>query len=434
MMKALLDAVARRRGDGAPVSAWSFCAAQSRRLSLGVKDGQAGNAHYPLRVVEGRGASYRLVWQDGRVSRGYFERRQLDAHADEALRTARKAAYDDPDAAWVLDPADFPEVTLYDAETARAAGGAPDVIGPRLAWVRRRVKESGFRTWSGSFSVAETESHVRTSAGLDVRSKGTSFHWFVSINGEIGSGFSGRRPEPEQEFESRVERLMQTARLLESDGAAMAGGVHPVLLHPRVVEAFVLETLLSNLAGASLFHGESWFRREQIGARRPVLRNDLTLRLDPLVPMKSGSYRFTSDGLPAAPCVFLERGRLISPVLDLKYARRLGLPPTPPPLALDTLFLEGPPSRSLDQALARAADGALVLAVLGVHTQDPGSGEFSLAAPQALRIRDGSLAGRIRATISGNLLELLRGEELELVRFEGESTPGLLVRCRLDPK
>jgi PmbA protein len=123
----------------------------------------------------------------------------------------------------------------------------------------------------------------------------------------------------------------------------------------------------------------------------------------------------------------------MTPLLDLKYARRLGLTPTSNPSAMDTLFFEGPPSIAYDQALATATGGALVLSVLGVHTQDFTSGDFSLSAPQTLAIGAGGVAGRLRATISGNVFELLRSAKLSLVRFPGEHTPGLLVHCRLDP-
>jgi hypothetical protein len=41
--------------------------------------------------------------------------------------------------------------------------------------------------------------------------------------------------------------------------------------------------------------------------------------------------------------------------------------------------------------------------------------------------------GRVRATISGNIFELLRSPGLTFVRFPGEHTPGLLVNCRCDP-
>ena len=98
-----------------------------------------------------------------------------------------------------------------------------------------------------------------------------------------------------------------------------------------------------------------------------------------------------------------------------------------------TLFFEGQAPIGYDDALASAAGGALVLSVLGVHTQDFTSGDFSLSAPQTLAVGPTGLEGRFRATISGNVFELLRSPELALVRFPGEHTPGLLMRCRLDP-
>jgi PmbA protein len=433
-MRALREAVARCRADGVAISAWTFRVTDSRGTSLGIKDRQAGNAHYPLQTSDTRGAGYRIVWEDGLVSRGHLEREQLAAGADEAFRAARGAAHDDPDAAWVLGPADFPEVELHDPATARAATGEPGVAASRLSWIRRRIEQHGFGTWSGSFTATEARSRVLTSAGLDIGAEGTVSNWHIVVNGEIGDGFSARRPEPQERFEARLESLFRTAKQLEREADPMPGGVHPVLLHPRVVEAYVLETLLHNLGGASVFHGEGRFRREQFGSSRPVLREDLTLRIDPLRPMRRGSYRFTNDGLPASPCAFIEDGCLVRPVLDLKYARRLGLPPTPLPLALDTLFLEGPAPLTPDEAMGRAGDGALVLNVLGVHTQDRSSGDFSLAVPQALRFRNGRVTGRIRATLSGNLFDLLTDGELRFVRFEEDHTPGLLVGCRIDPK
>jgi PmbA protein len=129
----------------------------------------------------------------------------------------------------------------------------------------------------------------------------------------------------------------------------------------------------------------------------------------------------------------VEAGRLRTPLLDLKHARRLGLTPTANPAAMDTLFLEGEASIDYDDALRSAAGGAMVLSVLGVHTQDFTSGDFSLSAPQTLAIGPSGLEGRLRATISGNVFELLRAPELALVRFPGEHTPGLLLHCRLDP-
>ena len=91
-MEPLREAVARCRADGVAIAAWSFCLSDSRQLSLGVKDREAGNAHYPLRIVHSRGARYRLVWEDGRVSRGHLERGQLESRVDAALLMARRCS------------------------------------------------------------------------------------------------------------------------------------------------------------------------------------------------------------------------------------------------------------------------------------------------------------------------------------------------------
>jgi PmbA protein len=156
--------------------------------------------------------------------------------------------------------------------------------------------------------------------------------------------------------------------------------------------------------------------------------------VDPLQPLKSGSYRVTREGVPAVACSYIEAGRLRSPIADLKYAKRLGIRPTAVPYAMDTLEFRGLNELELGQALDAADGGALVLSVLGVHTQDAASGDFSLSAPQALAVHRGRLAGKLRATISGNLFEILCDPATAFVRFEGEHTPGLSVVCRLDPR
>jgi PmbA protein len=240
--------------------------------------------------------------------------------------------------------------------------------------------------------------------------------------------------DSDEEFAARLQRLGDLAHRLAQPGEPPAAGVMPVLMHPNVMESFVLGTLLGNLEGSGVVNGEGYFRKEQFGSDDPVLRTDLNLRLDPLVPMKSGSYRFTAEGVPSDRCHFIENGRLVQPVLNLKYARRFGGSPTPIPTSMDTVHLEGPPELNEAEGYQAAGGGVLVLAVLGAHTQDASSGDFSLSAPQALGLAGSGPAGRLRGTISGNLFDLLRSDDLTLVRFEGEHTPGLLVRCRFDPK
>jgi len=433
-LEPLLRALAAEPIDGSRAREWSVYASESRRSTLGIKDREVGNAHAPFTLIEGCAARYLIVWDDGRISRGNFERSQFESFPAEALVSARAAAYEDPDAAQVLGPAVMPDVTLHDPTAAALAEGQTALLAERLDWIRRSFADWGCDTWSGSFGAAETRVVLTTSAGLETGGCGTSFGWHVTLNGEIGDGHGARGPDSTAAFEERLQRLAETARLLGEKAAPMRGGLHPLILYPGVVERWVIGTLLHNLDGSTVAHGEGRFRREQFGADEPVLREDFSLRLDPLQSLRNGSYRFTIEGLPAERCSFIESGRLVQPLLDLKYARRLGLPPTPMPYDADVLYLEGPEPLEETEALAAAEGGALILSVLGLHTQDQGSGDFSLSAPQALRIGPRGYAGGLRATLAGNLFDLLQDPATRLVAFRGEHTPGLLVHCRLDPK
>lgn len=429
----LLSALATTRSDGHAIAAWSLYVARMRRVSVGTKDRETGDPHAPLTLAESLTARYRLIWDDGRVSRGTMEHRAIEREPHAILAGARAASFHDPDATDVLGPDTFPDVAIYDAETAAIAAGALEPFAPRLDAIRKRAAHSGIRTFSGSMHAAEGTAEVVTSAGLQATSMGTTTGWSATFDGELGAGYGARAVDSQEDFERRLDALVAFVLALRTVATPRPGGFVPVLLHPDVVDDYVLGVLLHNLDGAMVAHGTGAFGKDQFASGATVLREDLTLRTDPLVPMAAGAYRFSQEGLPARPCAFVDKGRLKTPLLDLKYARRMGLAPTAYPAAMDTLFLEGPPPVSYEDALAAAAGGALVLSVLGVHTQDFTSGDFSLSAPQTLAVSSSGLLGRSRATISGNVFELLRSPDLVLVRFPGEHTPGLLVRCRLDP-
>jgi PmbA protein len=434
MLDSFLQTMKRFTVDRVSIQDWSVFSSDSCHLSLGTKDTHTGGVHAPLSMSESCGARYKLIWSDGLISRGSLERRQMGDDAVAALHQARQVAFDDPDSSQVLGRSTFPDVALHDDDISSLARGEVERVDRRLNAVRTLVAREQCKTWSGSIGASVAQARLVTSAGLDIGGQGTSFGWHVTLNGEIGDGFGARAMDKESEFESRLERLAVTARELSRTGEPMEPGLHNILLHPNVVESYVLGTLLGNLDGATVVNGEGFFRKEQFGSEQPVLRDDLHLRLDPLQPMKSGSYRFTMEGVPAARYTFISNGCLTHPVLNLKYARRFGAAPTPVPTSMDTLSLEGPEFLSEEDGYAAIGDGAMILSVLGVHTQDGSSGDFSLSTPQALKLGGGRFQGRLRGTISGNLFTLLRSDDLRLVRFEGETTPGMLVRCRFDPK
>lgn len=415
------------------VAAWSVHAIAARRLSVGTKDGETGNPHAPVSIADALALEWKIVFRDGKVSRGSADRSGIPTGGEEGLGEIERLATEDPDARDVAPQASMPEIALRDPSAARLVEGDLDPVRHWLEAVRARVGDGAARSWSGSLAASVATVRVATSSGLDARSETTHLSWHAVFDGEAVAGRASRSLEALDDLAPRLDRALAYRRALSEPSELRGGADRPVLLHPDVVESWVIPALLKNLSGRAVDRGESAFDAASFRERRPLLGERLTIALDPTRPLGSGSYRFTPEGIPARPVTLVDGGRLVSPILDLKHARRFGLLPTAVAHGTDTVALSGVPRLSAAEAMGDADGGLVALRVLGVHTLDAASGDFSLAAPQSLRIAGGRARGRVRATLVGNLFEALRDPRLRFVAFEGEPQPGILIRGRVDP-
>ena len=80
-----------------------------------------------------------------------------------------------------------------------------------------------------------------------------------------------------------------------------------------------------------------------------------------------------------------------------------------------------------DALLERMQDGYIVHSVMGAHTANPTSGDFSVTTSTILRVEGGSVIGPVKqAGLSGNLAQAL-SEDVHLgndVRVQGSYSSG----------
>lgn len=431
-----LDPVLRRLaqpvGDTS-IEAWSVFVSEACGVSLSVKDGLGGSAHTPAKLSAGTGLHYKLVWADGRLSRGRLERMEYETPAalDLSLQRARASAFDDPDACDVAGPTEFPDPELFSDTTATYAEGEAQPLYERMEQVAERVRQSGAKNWSGSAWARRGSAQLHTSRGLHIEGRGTRCGWSAWLDGRLGDGYDGRRLDDADAFENRFAMLARRSQAAAREAATDTALEQIVLLQPSVVERMVLGTLFAALGGASVTHGEGAFRIDDFSSGKPVTREDLSLSFDPTRDDRVGSYRFTSEGIPAAPTSLIDEGRLVQPILSLKYARKLALPATPFPQDVDTVsFVLGKPLHE-SEAFEAATGGVQIFSVLGLHTLDGSSGDYSLSAPHALALDKSGPVGRRSCTLSGNLYEALRDPRTRTVTIPGEPIPGLLIHAHV---
>ncbi|MFW6147302.1 MAG: TldD/PmbA family protein [Thermodesulfobacteriota bacterium] len=210
----------------------------------------------------------------------------------------------------------------------------------------------------------------------------------------------------------------------------------PAVLENRVV-VDVLEAWASSFYGENVYKGKSFLKGK---INQVVASPSIQLTDDGLYPKGMGSAPFDDEGIPQAKTILVKDGTLVSYLLDGYWSKKMESEPTgnsfrsqiasPPTTSVSNLFIDSG-SSSPEQLLSKMDDGVFITEVMGAHTIDPVSGEFSLGA-SGMRIQNGKPAFPVKGvTISGTIYDLF-SSVIELgddLRFLGRiGAPSVLLR------
>lgn len=207
----------------------------------------------------------------------------------------------------------------------------------------------------------------------------------------------------------------------------------PVVFDPETA-ASLLRALAVAASGPSLYRGTS-FLVGLLG--ESVAPPWVTIVDDPLMPRGLGSRPFDGEGLPSRRTLVVERGRLVSYLLDTYSARRLGLTPTghaareaggAVTVGYTNLYLE-PGPWSPEEIIRSVARGLYVTELIGFGVNFT-TGDYSRGAV-GYWIEDGELAYPVEEiTVAGNLRRMLRDIEMvgrDLVFRDQTAAPTLKI-------
>jgi PmbA protein len=431
----LADDLAARLGDGpecdgSRVVGWGFELGEGEAVRAGLKNGALGGPYEPPGLLLGVGGSLDLRWSDGLRTLGTIDRQVVERFA-ERLAGWRMAAFYDRWAAPIERPGPCPDVATADPRVEPLLGPDPAPLFRLLGRARTTLAAHGVEQVDASVGAGRGWRRIRNSAGLSVEFPETSFALHLSADELYSETFSKRRLADEEEVETLFESVARTTIALRRE-ESLPGRDLPVLFVPKVLEGFLGRFLGSNLGARSVVDRHSAFRLEDFAARRPVVREDVDVLVDTTLPLELAASPCSAEGVPGGRVALIDSGRLATPMADLKQARRGGFQPTPAPRGSPSLLL-GTAAAPLDleAALAKLDPGLVVYFVMGVHTQNARTSEYSVAAPQAQVVRAGVRGGKTAVRLAGNFLSQLRDPSSILVRFPGRHNPGLLVHCEV---
>ena len=188
-----------------------------------------------------------------------------------------------------------------------------------------------------------------------------------------------------------------------------------VILTQFALQDLLAYTLINAIRADSVQRDQSPFKGK-IGEK--VASENLTIYDDGLFAGGLRTWAFDGEGVPHQKTTVIEKGILRNFLYDNYSAKKVGKKSTgnasragylSTPGIDTTNFHVMPGSKTSDEMLSEVDDGLIVYYLQGAHSSNPVSGEFSVVATPAWKIKDGKITHCSRGVmLAGNIFELLK--------------------------
>ncbi|MDQ7038927.1 MAG: TldD/PmbA family protein [Aquificota bacterium] len=409
-----------------------------KKTKVEVSGGEVEN----LSVSEETGVGIRIL-REGRIGFSYTTTLTEESIKETVLRATEACDLQvrDPGNRFLEELKISEAVSVFDREGAEAP---LEMKIDLVMGLERKAKDMdprimGVRKASLTESLVSVE--VSNSHGVRFGFDGTFYSSTIATLGVEGTDqtmsweFRGARRLKDLDTEDMV-RSVVFKTVSQLNPRPIKTRVMPVVLF-NDVSAMILDAFKDMFLGDSLVKGKTLLK-DRVGER--VSSEKVTVVDDGTMEGGFNTTPYDAEGVPRRRNIVIERGVFKGFLHSLYTASRSGEDPTgnsgrdsfrsQPVSDTTNLFIEKG-DVPLEALLEAEEEVFLVLDLMGLHTVDPVSGEFSLGASGVI-YKGGKPDHAVRGvTIAGNILDLwdrivMVGEDLKF--FGGVGSPSLLVR------
>ena len=210
----------------------------------------------------------------------------------------------------------------------------------------------------------------------------------------------------------------------------------PVVLDPYIATNF-LGVLQNVFNGEAVLKGKSFLKGKE---GQQIANHLVTIIDDGTMPGRLGSSPFDGEGVPTSATTLVEEGKLKGFLHNSYTAKKFGLKSTgnavrgsykgTPEIGITNFYLK-PGLVSPGEIVKEIKRGLYITDVMGMHTVNPISGDFSLGA-SGLLIENGEMTRPVRGVaIAGNLKDFLMDIEVvgnDLTFYVSKGAPTIMIR------
>lgn len=278
-----------------------------------------------------------------------------------------------------------------------------------------RTKDNDCNVTSAGFSASKGEELIINSNGVSIYDKGTGFSGGLSVYIEKDGQYAASYDyNSSRHLDLEYEKLTDDACKLVHDS-----------LNPKTIETKNCDVILDYYAASGLlstfiqgFNSENVLRGRSIlhdKINTEITDSNLTIIDNPILENAMGTSKCDGEGTASKKTTLVEDGVLKSFLYDIYTANKSGCESTSngyrasylttPDVSPSNLELKFKNSIGLDEI----DSGIITTNVLGAHTANPISGDFSVELSNAFTVENGEITDGVKkAMISGNIYELMK--------------------------
>lgn len=342
----------------------------------------------------------------------------------------------DPDWTGLPSNAKYPEVSgIFDKRIVHME--LDECIELALQMIEGARSTNDILATSGSFSRSYSKHLILNSNGVEVEEEGTATSGFIDVITTKGDTATAYDFAVSRNHDIDFHQIGVNATKL-AQGSQNGISIEPhktdVILHP-----FAFSDIIESAFAPSIDADNMQKERSSLIGRigEEIAASELTIIDDGLMPGGIETGISDDEGVPSQQTSVIENGVFKSYLFDSYTAGKDGVKSTgnasrqsyvsTPSVGLRNFIIEYPQC----DIIADTDSGVFVNTVIGAHTANAISGDFSVEARNAYTIKDGQIDKPIKSLmISGNIFEMLKnitGAGMDVRKVGGTVTPSIRV-------
>ncbi|PKM87870.1 MAG: TldD/PmbA family protein [Firmicutes bacterium HGW-Firmicutes-12] len=411
----------------------------AQELSLEVSSKEVEN----MKISQERGLGLRVI-KESRLGYAYtsdLSKLALESVVDKAIYNSRETQ---PDSCWELPKRvnEYQRMSIYDEQIFKVPVEEKIKLAQSVEEAARNYDARVAIIEKAVYQEAQYHVTLLSSLGLSGHYQAAYCGSYAAVvgreNDDNQTGFGMQFGLKYSEIDPKSigeEAAMKAVRMLGAKTIPSAN--IPIVFDPYIGTKF-LGVLQIALSGEAVLKGKSFYRgKEGMTVASPLI----TIIDDGTMPNKLGSTPFDGEGIPTTKTVLVENGRLIGYLHNLYTAGKSGVTSTgnsvrgsyksTPEVGTTNLYLQAGETNPLD-IVKEIKRGLYVTDIMGMHTANPVSGDFSLGAA-GLLIENGELTHAVKGVaIAGNIKEMLESIDAvgnDLTFFIAKGAPTIRVKA-----